>query len=121
MSALFDPFLECVDFGLVECATFFGWWHAVGGIVRGDEFYDFAVFDIAGDNGKEAIAVFGGAFVGIEPKVGFACFGVGAVASEAVGTEDWSDVAIEVYFLLFIGIGICGVVVGSMKYGKSTC
>lgn len=94
LGSLFDPADE-------ELLFVFGQWlrmvrrrHAVV-VAAGDAGDDFACLGITGSDRAVAVAVRNGRIADIQPEVGFACAGIGAMTGEAAVREDRPDIAIE--------------------------
>ena len=96
LRALGDPALEQRFLGGIEFLSRVGRRHEIVLIVRRDAPDQFALAWLAGDDRRGAVEIGQGTFASVEPQIGLALLGVGAVAGEAVVAEQRPDVAREV-------------------------
>ena len=93
-----DPLLEGVFLCLAELMWMIGRRHDLVFVVIKDAVDQFTLFDIARDDGTEAVVVFIGSFGGVEPEAGFSRTFIDTMAIKASVSEDGTNVPIEAKF-----------------------
>ena len=90
-----DPLLEGVFLCLAELMWMIGWRHDLVFVVIKDAVDQFTLFEVAWDDGTEAVVVFIGSLGGVEPETGFSGTFIDTMAIKAGVGEDGTDVPIE--------------------------
>ncbi len=96
LGALLDPAAEDGNLLVGEVGLLAGRRrHVLVGVFGRDALDQRALVGFAGNDRRVAAEVGRGAFAIVEPKIGFAVLGIGAVAVEAVARKDRTDVLVE--------------------------
>ena len=95
-----DPLLEGVFLCLAELMWMIGWRHDLVLVVIKDAVDQFTLFEVAWDDGAEAVVVFIGSLGGVEPETGFSGAFIDTMAIKAGVGEDGTDVPVKVKFAI---------------------
>ena len=95
-----DPLLEGVFLCLAELMRMIGRRHDFVFVVIKDAVDQFTLFEVAWDDGTEALVVFIGSFGSVEPEIGFSGTFIDTMAIKAGVGEDGTDVPVEVKFAI---------------------
>ena len=98
--ALEDPLFEGVFLCLAELMRMIGRRHDFVFVLIKDAVDQFTLFEVAWDDGTEAVVVFIGSFGGVEPETGFSGTFIDTMAIKAGVGKDGTNVPVEVKFAI---------------------